>query len=202
MEKIKKVRLSNALPWILIVAGAIGVYCAFILNQDEIQLLKQPSTHLSCSLDPIVACGNVINSNQAHALGVPNPALGLAAYAAVATIGLTILAGGKFKRWFWLLVEAGLVFAVGFLYWLLYQSMYRIHNLCPYCLTIDVVTVTAFWYVTLYNIDQKNIKLPKGKSQKIYGWVRRHHLDILVAWLLIVAAVILKHFWYYYGTKI
>lgn len=199
---IKNVSLPKALPWILAIAGLIGVYCAFMLAQDEMQLLKNPHASLSCSLDPIVACGNVINSHQAHALGVPNPSLGLAAYAAVATIGVTMLAGAKFKRWFWLLVETGLVFAVGFLYWLLYQSMFRIHNLCPYCLTIDVVTVTAFWYVTLYNIDQKHIRLPKGKLRHVYPWIRQHHLDILIAWFIIVAAFILHHFWYYYGTKI
>ena len=197
--QIQNITLKKSLPWILVVAGIIGVYCAFMLNQDAIQLLKNPNTHLGCSLDPIVACGNVINSKQGHALGVPNPALGLAAYAAVATVGVTILAGAKLKRWFWLLTQTGLTFAVGYLYWLLYQSMFRIHNLCPYCLTIDVVTVTAFWYLTLYNIDEKNIRLPAGKPRKIYAWVRRHHLDILIVWLILVAAFILHHFWYYYG---
>jgi hypothetical protein len=68
-------------------------------------------------------------------------------------------------------------------------------------MTVWVVTITCFWYVTLYNIDQKHIKLPKGKAQQVYGWIRRHHLDILVLWLLIIAGLILKHFWYYYGKN-
>jgi hypothetical protein len=62
-----------------------------------------------------------------------------------------------------------------------------------------VVTITAFWYVTLYNHDQKYIRLPKGKLQSAHDWVRRHHLDILILWFLIIAGLILKHFWYYYG---
>ncbi|HVV66522.1 MAG TPA: vitamin K epoxide reductase family protein [Candidatus Saccharimonadales bacterium] len=202
MEKLKQARLTTILPWILIIAGAVAVYCSFILSQDKIKLLQNPHIHLSCSLDPVVACGNVISSSQGHAFGFPNPFLGLAGYAAVTTIGIAMLAGAAFKRWFWLTVEAGFVFALAFLYWLLYQSVYRIHNLCPYCLVVDVVTITAFWYVTLYNIDQKNILLPKGKAQAAYDWIRRHHLDILLAWLIILAALILKHFWYYYGTKI
>lgn len=195
----KNLTLQKVLPWILLIAGVIGVFCAFTLSQDEIQLIKDPGTHLSCSLDPVVACGNVIGSHQAHTLGVPNPSIGLAAYATVATIGVAILAGAKFKRWFWLLIQTGLVFAVGYLYWLLYQSVYRIHNLCPYCLVIDLATVTSFWYVTLYNIDQKNIRLPKGRAQTVYGWIRRHHLDILILWFVVIAALVLKHFWYYYG---
>ncbi len=32
-------------------------------------------------------------------------------------------------------------------------------------------------------------------------WVRKHHLDLLILWLLIIFLLILKHFWYYYGTK-
>lgn len=194
--------LKKALPYILLVAGVIGIYCAFVLSQDKIRLLESPNTHLSCSLDPILACGSVISSSQAHAFGFPNPFLGLAGYAAVATIGVAIIAGATFKRWFWLVMEAGLLFAIGFIHWLFFQSVYRIHNLCIYCMVVWVVTITSFWYVTLYNIDQKHIRLPKGRAQAVYLRVRRHHLDILVLWLLIIAGLILKHLWYYYGRHI
>jgi uncharacterized membrane protein len=192
--------LKKTLPYILIIAGIIGVFCAFVLSQDKLKLLEHPSTHLSCSLDPILACGSVIQSNQAHAFGVPNPFLGLAGYAAMATIGLAIVAGAKFKRWFWLVIEAGLIFALSFVHWLFFQSVYRIHNLCIYCMVVWVVTITSFWYVTLYNFDQKNLKLPKG-TEKLYALVRRHHLDLLVLWMLIIVGLILKHFWYYYGRN-
>jgi hypothetical protein len=66
---------------------------------------------------------------------------------------------------------------------------------------VDVVTIPVFWYVTLYNIDQRNIRLPKGKAQKAYGWVRRHHLDLLILSYLLIIFWILKHFWYYYGRN-
>lgn len=193
--------VKKALPYILIVCGIIGVYCAFILTQDKIRLIEHPNTSLSCSIDPIIACGNVITSEQGHAFGFPNPFLGLAGFAGLMTIGLAMTAGATFKRWFWLMVEGGMLFAVGFTHWLFFQSVYRIGSLCMYCMAVWTITITSFWYVTLYNIDQKNIKLPKGRPQKIYAWVRRHHLDILVLWLLIIAGLILKHFWYYYGKK-
>lgn len=193
--------VKKALPYILIICGIVGVYCSFVLSQDKIRLLENPSTSLSCSIDPILSCGNVISSDQGHAFGFPNPFLGLAGFAAIITIGVAIIAGGKFKRWFWLMLEVGLLFALGFVHWLFLQSVYNIGALCLYCMAVWTITITSFWYITLYNIDQKHIKLPKGKSQNIYAWVRRHHLDLLVLWLLIIAALILKHFWYYYGTK-
>lgn len=193
--------VKKVLPYILIVCGLIGVYCSFIITQDKFRLLENPDSHLSCSLDPILACGNIISSQQGHVFGFPNPFLGLAGFAALATIGVAILAGGKFKRWFWLLVEFGTIFALGFVHWLFFQSVYRIGNLCIYCMCVWVITITSFWYVTLYNIDNKNIVLPKALSKNIYPWIRRHHLDLLILWLLIIAALVLKHFWYYYGRN-
>jgi uncharacterized membrane protein len=193
--------VKKTLPYILVIGGIVGVFCAFVLSQDKIRLLENPNTVLDCSLNPILACGTVIKSSQAHTFGLPNPFLGLAGYAAVATIGVSILAGAKFKRWFWLITEAGLLFAMGFLGWLLFQSLYSIHALCPYCLVVDAVTIPMFWYVTLYNIDQHNIRLSKGKAQRAYGWIRRHHLDLLVLFFVLIVAWILKHFWYYYGRN-
>jgi uncharacterized membrane protein len=195
----KSFTLPNVLPYILIIAGVIGYICAFIIMFDKVKLADNPSYIPSCNLNPIISCGSVMKSAQAHAFGFPNPFLGLGGFAVVATVGAAMLAGGKFKRWFWLSVNAGLLFAVGFCHWLFFESVYRIHALCPWCMGVWAVSITSFWYVTLYNLDQGNIRLPAGKSRKAYGWVRRHHLDILIAWLLIIAALILKHFWYYYG---
>ena len=200
MRKIK-LTLPKALPYILTLAGVIGTYAAFILSQDKLRILENPKASLGCSLDPVLACGNVISSDQAQAFGFPNPFLGLAGFAAVATIGITLLAGAKFKRWFWLAINGGLLFAVGFVHWLIFQSIYNIKNLCIYCMVVWVVTITSFWYVTLYNIDSKNIILPKSKFSSTYSWIRKHHIDLLILWFLIIAGLILNHFWYYYGRN-
>ena len=200
MRKIK-LTLPKALPYILTLAGVIGTYAAFILSQDKLRILENPKASLGCSLDPVLACGNVISSDQAQAFGFPNPFLGLAGFAAVATIGVTLLAGAKFKRWLWLAINGGLLFALLFSHWLFIQSVYVIQNLCIYCMIVWTVTITSFWYVTLYNIDNKHIILPNGKGQSDYSWIRKHHLDLLVLWFVIIAGLILNHFWYYYGRN-
>jgi uncharacterized membrane protein len=198
---VKNLTLPKVLPYILIIGGIIGYVSAFVIMFDKVQILKNPGYIPSCNLNPIISCGSVMQSKQANAFGFPNPFIGLGAFPVVAVIGGAILAGGKFKRWFWLGLNAGMVFALGFVHWLFFESVYRIHALCPWCMAVWVVSITGFWYVTLYNIDQKNIRLPKGKPQKIYAWVRRHHLDILVFWFIVITAFILKHFWYYYGKN-
>jgi uncharacterized membrane protein len=166
---------------------------------DKVRILNNPHYIPSCNLNPIISCGSVMQSKQANIFGFPNPFIGLGAFPVVAVIGAAMLAGAKFKRWFWLGLEIGLGLSLAFAYWLLFESVYRIHALCPYCLGVDLVEITISWYVTLYILDDKLIRLPKGRSQKIYDWIRLHHLDILISWLLIITALILKHFWYYYG---
>ena len=196
---VKNLTLEKALPYILLIAGLIGYASAFVIMFDKVQILKNPAYIPSCNLNPIISCGSVMQSKQATAFGFPNPFIGLGAFPVVAVIGGAMLAGAKFKRWFWLSFNAGLLFALGFIHWLFFESVYRIHALCPWCMAVWVVSITGFWYVTLYNIDQKRLRLPKGRAQLVYGWIRRHHLDILVSWFIIIAVLILKHFWYYYG---
>ncbi len=190
--------VKKVLPCILIIGGVIGYACAFIIMFDKVRLLDNAHYIPSCNLNPIISCGNVMQSKQATAFGFPNPFIGLGAFPVLAVIGAAILAGGRFKRWFWLGLNAGLVFAVGFVHWLFFESVYRIQALCPWCMIVWIICIATFWYVTLYNIDEKHIRLPK-KTQAAYAWIRRHHLDLLVLWFLIITALILKHFWYYYS---
>lgn len=199
---VKNINLAKALPWILLIGGIIGYICAFIIMWDKVKLADNPNYVPSCSLNPVISCGSVMKSAQAHAFGFPNPFIGLGAFPAVAVVGAAMLAGARFKRWFWRTLFGGYLLGTIFAYWLLFESVYRIKALCPYCLAIDVVVTITFWYLKLYMFDQKLLPLPKGKPTKVYGWIRKHHLDILITWFIIVIALVLKHFWYYYGQHL
>ena len=198
----KAITLPKALPYILVVGGIIAYIASFILAVDKVRILQNPNYIPSCNLNPVLSCGTVMLSKQANAFGFPNPFIGLGTFPVIMVVGGAMLAGAKFKRWFWLGFETGLMIGIVFAYWLLFESIYRIHALCPFCLVVDVVLITVSWYVTLYVIDNKYLKLPKGQLQKIYAWIRRRHLDILIAWFIILIAIILKHFWYYYGQHL
>jgi uncharacterized membrane protein len=198
MKKNNRLTLAKSIPWLLVIGGVIGMICSFIITEDKFKLAANHNFIPSCNLNPIIACGNVMSSAQGSVFGFPNSFIGLATFAALATIGVGIIAGARYKRWFWLGLEGGVLLGLVFAYWLLFESVYRIHALCPYCLTVDVVVIALSWYLTLYNVDSGNIKL-SGKVNKYYGFARSHHLDIYVLWLLVTTALILKHFWYYYG---
>jgi uncharacterized membrane protein len=101
-DVIGKYTLKQVYPYILLVGGFIGVLSAAILTYEKIEVLKHPAKQLACDLNPVVACGSVINTHQAAAFGFPNPFLGMIGFAIVATTGAAMLAGAKFKRWYWL----------------------------------------------------------------------------------------------------
>ena len=193
-----KLTLTPAFPYILIVCSIVALVCSFILSQDELALAKNPNFVPSCNLNPVLSCGDVIRTHQAALFGFPNPWIGLAAFSVFLTVGVAMLAGGQFKRWFWISMGAGMGVAMIFAYWLLLQSVFVIQALCPFCLIVDVVLTAMFWYTTLYIIEQKYLTVP-ARLRGVSAFARLHHLEILTTWYLLCVVLVLQHFWYYYG---
>lgn len=198
-QSTKEWTLERVLPWVLLIAGIVGLIASFVLTLEKLEVVKNPDYVATCDINPVISCGSVMRSDQAEVFGFPNPLMGLIGFSAVAVVGGALLAGARFKRWFWLALQVGLLFAVGFVHWLFFQTVYRINALCPYCMVVWSVTIPAFWYVLLYNLRTGAIKTPAAWS-KFIGFIQRHHLDILVVWYLIIITLILNHFWYYFGT--
>lgn len=194
----RKFKIEKIIPWVLIITGIVGLMMSAVLIYDETQISHNPNYKPSCNLNPVVSCGSVIASKQAQAFHFSNPYLGLVGFAVIVTTGVTLIAGAKLKRWYWLGLEAGSVFGVAFCMWLFFQSVYRINDLCPFCMVTWVAVITLFWYTTYYNFWIGNLKLPP-KLKAAGKFISRHHVDILIFWFLVIGALILNHFWYYYG---
>lgn len=200
-KSTKKWTLERVLPWLLLVAGIIGLIASFTLTLEKIEVIKNPNYVATCDINPVISCGSVMRSDQAEAFGFPNPLMGLIGFGVVTAVGAALLAGATFKRWFWIGLQLGLLFAIGFVFWLMFQTIYRIGALCPYCMVVWSVTIPAFWYTLLYNLRKGHIKTPASWS-RVVAFVQRHHLDILILVYLIIIGIILNKFWYYFGTLI
>jgi len=200
MKLSKRITLAMALPFILIITSIVGLVASGVLTYDQVQIWQTPSYSAPCNLDPVLSCSSVINSKQGHVFGIPAPFLGLVMFPALATLGVVLASGVKLKRWLWyglqITVSGGVVFAL----WLFWISLYKVNALCPFCLVTDVAVYTMAWYVTLYNIEQGHI-LRNKRFMKLNDFSRKHHLDILIGLLLLIAAFTLHHFWYYYGRN-
>ena len=199
--KDRRWTLVKVLPWLLLIMGIVGLIASFALSLEKFDSLSNPHYRPVCNLNPIFSCSTVSSSDQARAFGFYNPFLGLAGYAAVAALGTALLAGAKFKRWLWRLMGGGLLFAVGFITWLQFETIYRIGALCLFCMIAWVATIPMFWYTTLYIFQKGHVPTPK-RIKRPLAFIRRHHGDILLLWFLIIIALILKRFWYYWHTLI
>lgn len=194
-------RLEKAVRIILIVGGIVGIFASLMITIEKFDLLQNPHASFICDLNPVISCGSVMESKQAAAFGFMNTYIGLIGFPVLVTVGFAMLAGARFRRWFWLAMVGGLGLGLLFAYWLIFESIYSVNALCPYCLSVDVALTTIFWYVLLYAIDEGHLRL-KGRAHGIADFARKHHLDLLLGWFTLMTAIILQHFWYYYGQHL
>ncbi|MFJ7209040.1 vitamin K epoxide reductase family protein [Streptomyces sp. NPDC098789] len=171
-EPEERVAAPRGLAWLLVLTGAAGLLASWVITLDKFLLLEDPDFKPACSLNPVVSCGSVMQSEQAAAFGFPNPMLGLACYAVVLCIGMALLAGARHRGWFWLGLNAGTLFGVGFCTWLMVQSLYEINALCLWCALAWVATLVMFWAVTAHNVRTAVLPAP-GPVKSFFaefGW--------------------------------
>lgn len=179
-------RSPLSLAIVLILTGAIGWYSSFALTLDKFAVLINPDADLDCNFSLIVQCGKNLQSWQGSVLGFPNPILGLAGFVAPIAVGVAILAGAQFARWFWILFNIGVAGAFAFCIWLMTQSIFSLGTLCPWCMVVWAVTYIMFWTLTLDNA--RNGVFGKGlvkAGTMLYSWVPL----IVFACYLIVAII-------------
>lgn len=179
-------RRSLSLAIVLIVTGVIGWYAAFSLTLDKIAVLTNPQADLDCNFSIIVQCGKNLGSWQGSLLGFPNPILGLGGFVAPIAVGVALLAGAAFARWFWIAFNVGVAAALGFCIWLMYQSIFDLGTLCPWCMLVWSVTIPLFWTLTLANA-RAGVFGPRLATvgARLYGWVPA----ITIASYIIIAVV-------------
>ncbi|GAA3303915.1 vitamin K epoxide reductase family protein [Streptomyces cinereospinus] len=176
---------------LLVLTGAAGLLASWVITLDKFKLLEDPGFTPGCSLNPVVSCGSVMESDQAAAFGFPNPMLGLAAYAVVICVGVSLLAGAAFPRWYWLAFDAGCLFGVAFVSWLQFESLYRINALCLWCALAWAATIPLFWYVTSYTVRREFLPVPRPVRTFFdeFTWL------LTLVHLAVVGMLILTRWW-------
>ncbi len=195
----KPAEYVDAPAWLLMVGGLIGLAASLVLLVEKVELLKNPDYVPSCNISPLLSCGSIMRTTQSEAFGFPNPILGVIGFAVVATVGASLLAGAQYGLGFWLGLQAGTTLGAAFVHWLIFQSLYRIDALCPYCMVVWVVTMAIFLHVTLATLRRMNPDLV-GVFGRIVDISAEFHGVILTAWVLLVAGLITLRFWDYWLT--
>lgn len=165
-------RRPLTLAILLIVTGALGWWASFALTIDKIAVLMNPEADLDCNISVVVQCGKNLDSWQGAILGFPNPILGLGGFVAPIAVGVALLAGASFARWFWITFNVGVLAAFLFTIWLPYESIFELGTLCPWCLLVWSIMIPMFWTLTLHNAREGVFGarlMPLGA--RLYPWV-------------------------------
>lgn len=197
MEQAKTKPNFKYLPLILLVSGIIGLAASLILTADTFKLLKDPSYVPTCNLNPIISCGSVMKTSQSAVFGFPNSVIGVGLFSVLTFWAAALYLGVKFSRRLWRILLAILTSSFLFVLWLIFQSLYRIGSLCPFCMAVWLFTSLSFWYTAVYVLS-----LAKTAPRRLSSFIIRHHTDIYAVSLLLLIGLILKRFWYYWSSLI
>ncbi len=178
--------------WIL-VAGALGLASAFTLTVEKIELLLNPAYVPTCSINPVLSCGSVMITHQASVFGFPNPLIGIVAFTVVVVTGVLAVAKVALPQWYWVGLAIGTGLGTVFVHWLIFQSLYRIGALCPYCMVVWAVTIPLL-------AVSASVALRPLAANAVLGTLHRWRWSIVAMWFAAVTLMIFVRFWSYWST--
>lgn len=187
---------SALYAWWLVFCGVVGLFMSGLIMYDKIQLLQDSGFTPACTLNDVVSCTDVMNSSQASVFVIPNPFIGLVGFGVVLAIGVGLLAGARFRPWFWYGFLAGLALAVVFVHWLAYEAVYNIEALCPYCMVVWAVVLPLF-VSTVVRIARSRRADSVGSGTDVADGGAASTLmpvAVVVVWYLGFLALILQQF--------
>lgn len=185
MAQTAPARESDAVPavaprgtaWILLVAGAMGVFGTFVQTLEKIRILENPGVVLWCDRGSSLSCTSVLKAWQSSALGVPNSMVGLVVFAFFLTAGVALVLRSAPSVAFLGVVQFFALFMLGFTLWYLWQTTFVIGSLCVYCILNGSAVVVA-------NLAAPRLLVAAGRLQGegAAGFVRRAVEDGADTW--------------------
>nr|WP_231988726.1 vitamin K epoxide reductase family protein [Mycobacterium sp. 1274761.0] len=177
----------------VLVAGVLGLAAALALTVEKIEILIDPNYVPSCSINPVLSCGSVMVTPQASAFGFPNSLIGIVSFTIVVVTGVLAIAKVRLPRWYWGGLALGTLLGVAFIHWLIFQSLYRIGALCPYCMVVWAVTIPLLVVVAALALQPH---LDGGVVGVVYQW----RWSLVTLWFTALILMILVRFWSYWST--
>jgi uncharacterized membrane protein len=185
-----------ASAWWVLTGGVVGLVASIALTVEKIRILLNPSYVPSCNINPIVSCGSVMTTPQASVLGFPNSLIGMVAFTVIVVTGVLAVAKVRLPQWYWAGVAAGSLVGAAFVHWLIFQSLYRIGALCPYCMVVWVVTISLLVVVSTVAFRPAGDGPNSVLMRELYRW----RWSIAALWFTALFLLILVRFWDYWST--
>ena len=188
-------------PWtylIMMIASAVALGASFILSAETLQLARHPEDALGCDVNAVVSCSAVAQSWQAEivkfaGLSYPNAFFGIAAESVFVTIAVIGMARVTVPRWFATCTWLGGLAALAYSYWLSTQSLFVIHALCPWCLTLMFSTTIQFIALSHATVTVQGLP-SKGSGKPVPAILAKYYrlnIDLMIDVLWLVALITL-----------
>lgn len=180
-------KISQKLYGIMTTGAFVGTIAAFWQTLDKLALIKNPEISLSCNLSSVFSCNSVLNSHQASVFGFPNSIMCLVLFVIFLSVALVGLTGGVMTKKMRLSVQLLSLFTLGFAFWFLFESTYRIHSICIFCLFCfaGLIAVNAAW-LRINAKDYPKLARLTSRGTDLFIW--------LVLTLAVAAAIVFKFY--------
>jgi len=176
---------------LMTIGGAIGVVAAFLQTLEKLTLLKHAHQALTCDINSVFSCSNVLNAWQSSVFGFPNSIMCLTLFVIFTTAAVAGWAGSSLAKGFRLGVQGLSLFTLGFALWFLQQSTFVIRSLCIYCLFCFAGLIIVNW--AWLRLNARDLPIPPTwraslarcfeKGTDTFGWIL---FGLFVAAILII----------------
>ncbi|WP_334169598.1 vitamin K epoxide reductase family protein [Timonella senegalensis] len=164
-------RISDrTLGLLLTILGGVAFIASMALSIEKYLKLINPDRVASCAINIFLDCSDAMASAQGAIFGFPNPYIGVAAFAVVVTVGVSILAGAKYPKWFMIALFIG-------------TALFEIYILCLYCMVVWAMMFPLFWYQLVYLAQERF--LPASEKTRTF-LMRNKHMILPLFYLLVI----------------
>lgn len=179
--------------WVIAGASAVGLIASLMQTIERIDYALHPAQKLACDLNAVFSCSNVFDAWQSHVFGFSNSLICMMFFALTGGVALAGATGSSVQRWLRNVFHFFAVFFLGFGAWYLWQSTYRIHYICIYCLFCYAAVIAMNW--AWFRLQYTALPSASAAKKRLQPWIKAG-ADVFVALLyaVCVAAMIAIHF--------
>jgi len=177
---------QQVLYLVMVIGAVAGFIASFWQLLDKLQLLKNSHVALSCNLNSVFNCTNILNSHQSSVFGFPNALMCVIMFTIALVAGLIGMGGAGIAKGLRFFFQFLAFFTVVFGLWYLWESIFNVGALCIFCVFCfsGVLLINFAWL----RINYKDYPL----SKKCSLWLSKsiaHGADIFL-WILIGLVVV------------
>lgn len=185
---MKPTAKQKLLYGIITIGAAMGFLASFLQILEKFTLLKNADAALSCNLNAVFNCSNILNASQSAVFGFPNSLASVTFFAVMLSAGLIGWTGGLITSKLRFVYQALTLFFIGFGFWYLWQSIFNVGNLCIFCFFNygGLLMISGTWF----RLNYKDLPVNTG-TQRLMDRAVASGADIFF-WVLIALAIALE----------